>query len=257
MCLYIITHTMVCDVRPAMYHPDKPSTHVVNPFKLLEDTCRHATIAKPGKGNVCVVHGCCRITTRSYPCGCGKTVRFNLYQPAKIPCAYTVKTGEIPERGVWRLMSYLGGIPSPDYAQEAVAEPGSSSPSEKLRVARSGLEHATARLRPMTENIVVDTHKQERDPENLLSRVGATTTMTTPLIPLREMTVPRPQCQKRNSASFEERVLATQMDLEHLREAGRHMLADYETWKQMAEKFERAECSEVPATIEESAEEEE
>lgn len=233
---------MVCDARPVMRHPDKPHTYVVDPFMHLEDTCRNVAIPEPGEGDVCSVHLCCQITTRSYPCGCGKSVRFNLYVPAKTPCAYTVKTGEMPERGVWRLMEYLGGISSPDYARDQAAV-GPGIPSEKLRIARSGLEHANVRLGLATKNIAISSYEKERDLENMLSRAG--TRMTPP----GETTVPMPE-RLRDSASFEQRAIARQEELDRLRETGRYLLADYQAWKQMVEKFEQAEYREAPVVAE-------
>lgn len=73
MCILYQTHSLPCDVRPflALAKPSPagnlPITHV-DPYSTpLSCSHRHR------RGNTCLLHGCCTLTTISLPCDCADT----------------------------------------------------------------------------------------------------------------------------------------------------------------------------------------
>ncbi len=209
MCLKIVTHTMVCDVRPVMRHPSNPNSHIVDPFTVPGDRCCSTNTSKPSESLHCPTHECCEITVRSFPCDCGNTVGYHRYTPATLPSAYTVETAEIPNHGVWRKLQSLDDIAS----SQAHAHP---APSEELQIARRGFEYAVVQLGKMAVGLTAASRKKDLKEQNL-----------------------------KNGAPYEKQVQAARDELERMATAARDVQNAYYTWMHMKEKFEQVEYGKV------------
>lgn len=129
MCLKIVNHTMVCDVRPVMRHPSYPDSHIVDPFTVPHAKYYTISTSKTGESLPCPTHGCRQVTVRSFPCGCGNTVGYHCYTATRPSSAYTIETGKTPSRGVWRKLQSFDDITS----EGAHSHP---APSEELQITR-------------------------------------------------------------------------------------------------------------------------
>ncbi|KAI0502769.1 hypothetical protein F5B22DRAFT_632119 [Xylaria bambusicola] len=211
MCLKIVNHTMICDVRPVMRHPSIPNSHIVNPFTVPEDKCCAASNPKTDDDLPCPTHGCCQITVRSFPCECGNTVGYHRYTIARPPSAYTIETANIPSRGVWRKLQSLDDIPSAG----ANAHP---APSGELQIARRGFNHAVVELGRMATQLEVASRKKGLKEANL-----------------------------KNGAPYEKQVQTARAKLEQVATVARDVQKAYYTWMHMKNKFEQAEYGKVSA----------
>ncbi|KAI1110426.1 hypothetical protein F5Y14DRAFT_429029 [Nemania sp. NC0429] len=202
MCLEIVTHTMVCDIRPTMRHPLNPTMHIVDPFTAPRDMCCANATSRTSEGPQCSIHHCCQVTIRSFPCDCGNIVRYHRYSPSKTPSAYTVNTGRIPNRGVWRGLQSLDDLSS-------TAPKAQAALSEELRVARWGFQYTAAQLGPMAKKLEAASRKKDLKEANL-----------------------------RNGAPYEKQVQAACEELEHLTMVAWDVQTAYYTWMHTAAKFE-------------------
>ncbi|KAI8625998.1 hypothetical protein F5Y19DRAFT_237394 [Xylariaceae sp. FL1651] len=208
MCLKIVTHKMVCDVRPVMSHPSRPGALIVDPFTIGQGICCNAN-ANPSEILRCPTHKCCQVTVRSFPCGCSNTVGYHRYKPAKAPSAYTIEEREIPDPGVWRTLQTLDDVFEPPNQTQ-------STPSEELQIARRGMNFIGAQLGPVAKGLTAAAIAKNLKEQNL-----------------------------KNGAPYEKQVEAAHTALEHIESEARDLLASYNTWKHMKEKFEQAEYGKV------------
>ncbi|KAI0103958.1 hypothetical protein GGR51DRAFT_523026 [Nemania sp. FL0031] len=210
MCLKIVTHTMVCDVRPVIRHPSHPTSHIIDPFAVLQDIdCVAAS--KPGGGLQCPAHKCCQSTVRSFLCDCGKIVGYHRYIPAKTPCAYTIETASVPSPGVWRKLESLDEVSS----SGVQAQP---APSEELQIARLGFQHAVAQLGPAAKSLEAASRKKNLKEQNL-----------------------------KNGAPYEKQVQAAHKELERMATEALEVQTAYYTWIHMMEIFEQLEHGKTSA----------
>ncbi|KAI1361362.1 hypothetical protein F5Y08DRAFT_347999 [Xylaria arbuscula] len=211
MCLKIVNHTMLCDVRPVTRHPSNPDAYIVDPFTIPQAKC--CTVGTPNTSNnlPCPTHGCCQITVRSFPCGCGNTVGYHRYTPARPPSAYTIETAKIPTPGVWRKLQSLDDIPSAGVN----AQP---APSEELQIARRGFNHAVVRLGKMATKIETASRKKELKQQNL-----------------------------KNGAPVEKQFEAARDELKQVADAAGEVQSVFYTWMHMKNTFEQAEYGKASA----------
>ncbi|KAI0973316.1 hypothetical protein F4678DRAFT_477776 [Xylaria arbuscula] len=211
MCLKIVIHTMTCDVRPVMRHPCNPNSYIVDPFTAPNTKCCSIGLSKPSESLQCLIHECCQVTVRSFPCDCGYTVGYHRYITAKTPSAYTVGTAEIPHRGVWRKLQSLDDVLSPEAHTH-------SNKSEELQIAQRGLKHAIDQLGQMAIKLTAASRKKELKEQNL-----------------------------KNGAPYEKQVQAAHGKLARTATAALDVQSAYYTWMHMKEKLERAELGKVSA----------
>ncbi|GAP92696.2 hypothetical protein SAMD00023353_9600140 [Rosellinia necatrix] len=209
---------MACDARPVMRHPSDPTSYIVNPFTVLPDTCgsTNATDSDLRDGSQCLIHGCCRVDIRSFPCNCGTIVAYHRYAPAGAPTAYTAEaTKAPPSRGVWRTLLSLDDISDP----EALAEPTSS---EALRIARRGFQYAIAQLEPMARGLRAASRMKDLEEQKL-----------------KNGTPYEGQAQSAAAAALAHK------ELERLAIMAKDVQTAYYTWMHMNQKFEQLEYGKV------------
>ncbi|KAI1503446.1 hypothetical protein F5X99DRAFT_407030 [Biscogniauxia marginata] len=203
MCLKIVTHTLACDVRPIMPHPLEPLELVVDPFAVPDGCC-----CSPESPS-CTTHGCCQITTRTFPCDCGNIVSYHRYMPSKQPSAFTMQKAVKPSPGVWR---YLPSID--DVLAAANPQQGGHLPSEELRIARRGMKFKGADLGPKARELINALKEKKRLEERVF--VGES---------------------EKFDAFYEE--------LDRIEAEARQLKNNYKTWKHMKERLEMQEYGKV------------
>ncbi|KAI5917331.1 hypothetical protein F4810DRAFT_716554 [Camillea tinctor] len=205
MCLKIITHLLTCDLRPVMPHPTEPSQLVVDPFSNPE-AC-HCSSERSG----CSAHGCCQVTTRTFPCGCGNAVSYHRYTPSKPPCAFTMQVTAKPDPGVWRHLLSID-----DVLARASPQATEYLPSEELRIARRGMKYKGADLGPKARELIRAVNEKKR----------------------------------LESRSLENEALGVELhalykELERMEAEARQLKSNYRMWKHMKERLEMQEYGKV------------
>ncbi|KAI0593570.1 hypothetical protein F4775DRAFT_607575 [Biscogniauxia sp. FL1348] len=208
MCLKIITHSLVCDSRPVMPHPTEPSELVVDPFTNPEACYCSST------SSGCTAHGCCQVTTRTFPCGCDIIVSYHRYTPSKPPCAFTMQAAVKPGPGVWRHLLSID-----DVLARASPQQTEHLPSEELRIARRGMKFKGADLGPKTRELIKAVNEKKRLESQSLDG-GALVAETAELKAL---------CK----------------ELERIESEARQLKSSYKTWKHMKERLEMQEYGKV------------
>ncbi|KAI1636873.1 hypothetical protein F4809DRAFT_641115 [Biscogniauxia mediterranea] len=209
MCLKIITHSLACDIRPVMPHPTKPSEFVVDPFSSPEDCCCCSS-----KSSGCAAHGCCQVTSRTFPCDCGNIVSYHRYTPSKPPCAFTMQATVKPGPGVWRHLLSID-----DVLARASPQQMEHLPSEELRIARRGMKFKGADLGPKARELIQAVREKKRLESHSLDS-GTYVAETAELNAL---------CK----------------ELERIESEAQQLKSSYKTWKHMKERLEMQEYGKV------------
>ncbi|KAI3324091.1 hypothetical protein HD806DRAFT_60126 [Xylariaceae sp. AK1471] len=205
MYLKIITHKLVCDVRPIISHSSKPGILILGPFAAPRDTCCAAD-STARNSLQCPTRGCCQVTVRSFPCDYEKTVRCHRYEPTETPSAYTIDAAAIPGAGVWRRLQSLDDVSEPETQDQ-------TTPSEELRIARLRFKYAAAQLGPMAKGLMAADMKKELKEQSL-----------------------------KNGAPFGKQVHVARAKLESMEFIARDVQASYYAWKHMKGEFEKLIC---------------
>ncbi|KAI0477438.1 hypothetical protein GGR56DRAFT_673820 [Xylariaceae sp. FL0804] len=223
MCLKIITHFLVCDVRPVMPHPRAPAELIVDPFTAPTEGCccccgsdgappdRASAEARDPSLRRCPTHACCCVRVRSFPCGCGRVVGYHQYAritPPHAAAKAAASTGR-PAAGAgqpWRVLR------SVDYVMSAGTPGQRREPSEQLRVARRGVKFSGDRLWPKAKRLQESVVQMKEQ----LRRV-------------------------REGGPYGPDFDAGVEELGRLDAEAKKLKAEYETWKGMKEKLERYE----------------
>ncbi|KAI0103192.1 hypothetical protein GGR51DRAFT_561876 [Nemania sp. FL0031] len=161
MCLTIITHIMVCDIRPVMPHPSDPDILVVDPYVPPRAQCCVISTAPTdnSNGKKCPLHPCCKLTTKTFSCGCNNELQYRRYEPANDPVNYTEATEYIPGQGGWRKLHSLDFV-LPEIEDNQRTE--KTSPSDMLRVARRGREFTLHQVLPIIDELEAASERFER-----------------------------------------------------------------------------------------------
>ncbi|KAI1270047.1 hypothetical protein F5Y18DRAFT_434470 [Xylariaceae sp. FL1019] len=210
MCLKIITHTMRCDVRPIMQHPLRPNAWIVDPFALPQTPCCKSE--KEPTGMLCPTHGCCQLSVRTFPCGCGNSVGYHRYEPSQTPAAFAANDVEIPEAGTWRKLQCLDNV-------HWEKNHGKRASSEQLDIAQRGEAFFGSFLEPKAKELTAAITTKELKEANL-----------------------------RNGAPFQEQVKEAEATLERVEMETRELRSSYYTWKSMMDRLQKIELKHSTAT---------
>ncbi|CAJ2505744.1 Uu.00g131380.m01.CDS01, partial [Anthostomella pinea] len=213
MCLNIVTHTLVCDVRPVMPHPLTPSTIVIDPFTAPQGTCCDFTSA-PSDPSRCPVHGCCEVAVRSFPCDCGSIVEYHRYERAAPSSETTTQSAPGPRQEVWREIQSLDEVLTGSAKDYPLA-------SEEVRIARRGMRFRGADLGPKARELTSAVSNRDLQEQKLKNGC--------PLGPEFKEACERVNCLEMEALQHRFKAACERVD--RLEVEARQLRADYFAWK--------------------------
>src|ERR1700712_2809858 len=144
MCLQITHHTLRCDVRPVITLPTSPPREVVNPFQVPKACHCPSTDPAPQTILKCLHHGCCTLSSRFFPCGCGNIITYHNYIQRPASVEEGEGEGETERAAAaaavpWRHIRTIDEDQQLAEAQAGNPQYHHPQASEELRIARRGM----------------------------------------------------------------------------------------------------------------------
>ncbi|KAI0146157.1 hypothetical protein GGR57DRAFT_506679 [Xylariaceae sp. FL1272] len=186
-----------------MQHPLRPDTWVVDPFALPQTSCCKSEKESTALG--CPTHGCCQVSVRTFPCGCGNSVGYHRYAPSQTPSAFTTNKVDVPEAGTWRKLPSLNNV-------HWEKTHGKEVPSEQLDIAQRGVAFFGSFLKPTAKELENAIAAKELKEANL-----------------------------NNGAPVQKQVEDAKSTLERVEMEASELRSSYRTWKSMMDRLEQAE----------------